>query len=127
LDKVLERSAREALALIANNGGGTFERDTLLPFTPKVGYAVGLGGVKLPAAVVEAETLTWISRVVAGEHGTSYWGAWVDGNVIHFDAVQYFGPERRSAALLAGYQHDQQAIYDFAAGESIYLGEEAPL
>lgn len=122
-DRTLEAASNVVLSDLANNGGGTYERGTLLPFTPKVGYAVGIGGLHLPANIVTSRTVQWASKAAASEFNANYVGTWLKDGTVYFDAVRYFGPERRSDALLAGVAAGQEAIYDFAAGESIYLDE----
>lgn len=123
-DQIALNAANVILADLAESGGGTYERGTLLPFRPKDGYAVGIGGTRYPASSFGADEALWLTAAAGGEWDTAYVGTWTDGGEVFVDAVRYFGADRREAAILCGYQHGQAAIYDFAAGESIYLGEE---
>jgi hypothetical protein len=126
MDQTALNAANQVLADLVQNGGGTYEQGTLLPFTPKVGYAVGIGGVRYPAAGFDAEVVFWLSRAVATEYETSYVGTWLKDGTVHLDAVRYFGPERAHQALACAYYYGQEAIYDFAAGESVYVDEKNP-
>lgn len=121
MDQTTKRAADRMLADLANDGGGTYESGTLLPFTPKVGFAVGLGGVKLPASMVDAELLVRFAKAVATEHETSYVGTWLDNGIVHFDAVVYYGAHARRTAEEQGREANQKAIHDFSTGEDIVL------
>lgn len=115
----------QVIAYTAEHGGGTFEQGTFLPFEPKSGYAVAIGGARV-SAEADLQVVRMLLHVVPQEYEASFVGTWLEGGTLFIDAVRYFAADRREAALLAGYQAGQQAIYDFAAGESIYLGEELP-
>lgn len=124
MDYILERQANVVVADLAEHGGGTYERGTLLPFKPETGYAVAIGGIRLPASMVTAEQAAWALKAVGGEYETSLVGTWTDGGTVYFDAVRFFAEHRRDQALLCGYQHQQEAIYGFKEAASIYLDEE---
>jgi hypothetical protein len=115
---------------LATVGGGTYEQGTYLPFTPKDGFAVAFnGGVK---ATVGQVTLGWLERwlkAVPTEFEASFVGTWADGDthdlstVVYLDAVRYI--RNRDEAIAFGVAQRQLAIWDFAAGESITLPQEA--
>ena len=84
------------------------------PFTPPDGYAVGIGGIRLPLAQVNTESAEWALRHVGSEFNTSFVGTWVDEGWVHFDAVQYFGADRRPEAFVLGWRAMQKAIWSFA-------------
>lgn len=113
LDRTTERPAQEIVSDLVTKGGGTYERSTLLPFEPADGYAVGIGGIKLPVAQVTADSVAWALRNVGSEFDTVLVGTWESGGYVHFDAVRYFAAHRKEAALTLGWQRGQQAIYDF--------------
>lgn len=116
-------SLRQAAAIVADlvqNAGGTYERN-LLPFTPKVGFAVGIGGVNIPEAEATPEALAWLLPRVAGEHGTSFVGTWADGGRVYIDAVEYYGADRMLAARARGVERGQIAIYDFEMARPVML------
>ena len=50
-------------------------------------------------------------------------GGWVENGVLHLDVVEYVYELDR--ALMVGALNEQIAIFDIAAGESIYLREVA--
>lgn len=119
-DQTTLRLAREAIAITADNGGGTFEARTLIPLEPAFGFAVGVGGVVV--SPMTADSLAWLASRVAGEYMTTYVGTWLDDEGrCHLDAVEYFAPDRRDAAIARGAECGQQAIFDFGAKEVIYL------
>lgn len=123
MDDVHGQAAMAVIADLANTGGGTYERGTLLPFKPDDGYAVGVGGLHLPSDMVTVDAVAWAMKAVGSEFDTSYVGTWLgngDG-LVYFDAVSYYGPDRRAEAIAAGSENGQQAIYDFAAKRSISL------
>jgi len=119
MDRTLEAAANVVVADLADHGGGTYERGTLLPFTPSDGFAVAVGGIHLDAEVVGPENAEWALRAVGGEYETSFVGTWLDDGVVYFDAVMYFAADRGVQALAAGRFYEQKAIYDFATKESI--------
>ena len=121
LDRTLEAAAEQVVADLADHGGGTYERSTLLPFTPSDGFAVAIGGIHLPDDVVGPENAEWALRAVGGEYETSYVGTWLDDGVVYFDAVMYFGADRGAQAIAAGRFYEQKAIYDFGTKESVTL------
>lgn len=119
MDTTLERLADEAIADLAEHGGGTYEGRTLLAFTPSSGYAVGVGGFAMKAECVTADVIAFALKAVAGEYETTYAGTWLNDGLVYFDAVLYFNHlEQKRAAAAAAY-FGQQAYYDFAAKESI--------
>jgi hypothetical protein len=124
MDTITLRAANAVLAATAENGGATFEGRTLLPFTPADGFAVAVGGVRYPAAQLDANTLGWLAKAVTSEYETTYAGTWVEGSTAYVDAVRYFAADKRGDAKAAGRYYGQKAIFDFGAGESIYLDEE---
>jgi hypothetical protein len=111
----------KVMADLSDHGGGTYEQGTYLTFAPKDGYAVAIGGITIPTDQAERASLTWAMRVVTKEFGGSLVGTWVTDDKVYIDAVEYFGADRRQAALTAARRRDQLAIYDFAAGEEIRL------
>lgn len=121
MDRTLQQQAANVMALTAENGGGTFEGKTLLPFTPDSGFAVGIGGVAIKADCATVETVAILMRAVPGEYMTTYVGTWLQGDVLHIDAVRYFGADRYLAAIAEGEAAGQQAIYDFTDGKDITL------
>lgn len=127
MDKHVRKLAHEALARTVNDGGSTFEGRTMLPFTPGVGFSVGIGGAILPATTVTGEALAWLARRIAQEYETTYVGTWLNEGKVYVDAVRYFGAHGREDAIACAREHGQLAIYDFAAGEAIMLDEDLPL
>jgi hypothetical protein len=123
MDTITLRAANAVLAATVENGGATFDGRTLLPFTPSDGYAVAVGGTRYPEAGFDANVLSWMAKAVSSEYETTYAGTWVEGTTVFIDAVKYFAADRRADALAAGRYYGQKAIFDFAAGESIYLDE----
>lgn len=119
LDRTTETAATTVLADLVSSGGGTYEQGTLLPFTPRDGFAVGLGGIHLPMAVVTADAVMWACKAVASEHEASLVGTWLHDGLVYFDAVRYYAAGRRDDAMRDGWLGDQQAIYDFAAREAV--------
>jgi len=124
MDTTTTQQATTIVADLANDGGGTYETATLIPFKPEVGFAVGIGGVRYPASLFTPGVAAWLLRAVGQEYETSFVGTWLDNETVCVDAVRYFAGSNRKDALLAGYQAGQDAIYDFGMSESIYLGEE---
>lgn len=112
------------LSRTVENGGGTFEAGTFLPFEPTDGFAVGMGGVKVDAATATDDLLTFWARKVTTEHGASFVGTWLTDGVIHIDAVTYVKAIDR--ALMLGRQWHQLAVYSFAMAESLDILEEVP-
>lgn len=123
MDNTQERLANDVIARTVEDGGCTFEARTLLPFTPSVGYAVGIGGAKLPSMHVGPELLTWLAKAVASEYETVYAGTWLDNGIVYIDAVKYFGAGEDVRAIACARFYGQAALYDFAAGESIIIDE----
>lgn len=123
MDRTQEQAASRVIADLVENGGGTYEQGTLLPFRPTSGYAVGIGGIHLPATAVTPEAVVWAMKAAASEYATYYVGTWLNDAVVYFDAVLYFGPERREAAMQAGRDAGQMAIYSFAETEALTLVE----
>lgn len=124
MDATLHRAATQVVIDLAENGGGTYEWGTLLPFKPDTGFAVGVGGTRYPADAFDASTAAWLLKATGSEYGEVFVGTWLDSGTVYVDAVRYFNGSRRKDALLLGYQHEQKAIYDFGMAESIILGEE---
>lgn len=125
MDSTLQQAALAVLVDTAERGGGTYERGTLLPFRPNSGYAVGIGGIKLPASDATAESIVWALKAVGGEYETSYVGTWLDSGTVYFDAVKYFGEGEEVRAIACARFYGQAAIYDFALGEAVLI-EEVP-
>jgi K+-transporting ATPase A subunit len=124
-DAIANKAALAVIADLASNGGGTYGNSTLLPFKPPAGYAVGIGGLVMPAECATPSMVLWAFRQVSREHPTaSFIGTWLDNGVVYIDAVEYFATTRRPSAMLRGMECGQKAIFDFAAGEAITLPEE---
>lgn len=119
MDSTIANAAATVLTDLADKGGGTYEAKTLIPFRPESGYAVGVGGIHLPAHDTTVEAIEWALRAVAGEYSTSFVGTWLDKGIVYFDAVMYF--RDFDSATLQGRLSGQQAIYDFANGEAVAL------
>ena len=118
LDRTLEAAAQQAMADLANSGGGTYEAGTFLPFKPENGYAVGIGGIAMKATNVQhADTMAWLMKNVAGEYMTAYVGTWLDEGVVYVDGV-VFCRDINYARTMAR-EHEQKAFYGFAEKESI--------
>lgn len=120
-DATLLRLAGDVVHQTFANGGGTYEGATLLPFTPKGGFAVGIGGINFPDTALTPEAIAWLARRVSGEHGTVYIGTWLDGGRVYIDAVEYYGADRMLAARARGVERGQIAIYDFEMGRPVML------
>jgi hypothetical protein len=121
MDRILEAQANAVLSDLVNNGGGTYQQGTLLPFSPDKGYAVAIGGVKLPADCATVSMVEWALRQVAREFFTSYVGTWLDEGVVYCDAVVYFANDQFERACAAGREAGQKAIYDFGQKVSVTL------
>lgn len=106
----------DMLASTVENGGGTYEVGTYLPFTPADGFAVGIGGIEVAASAVSVETLRKWVKQVAGEWMTSYVGTWLFGDSLHIDGVVYVRDEDIARAI--AIKQGQQAIWSFA-GRSV--------
>lgn len=119
MDQTLTRQAEKVLSDIAEHGGGTYEARTLIPFTPPIGYAVGLGGIHLPQHIVDVDAVAWALKAVTSEYESSYGGTWLNDGLVYFDAVTFF--LNRENAIAVGQATGQQAIYDFGAKEAITL------
>lgn len=119
MDRITERAAKQVLADLVSNGGGTYERGTLLPFKPEGGFAVGIGGLNLPVNLVTVEAVAWAAKAVTTEYEAGFVGTWLHDGKVYFDAVAYYGDAKR--ALAAGRAAGQEAIYDFAKQEVIAL------
>jgi len=109
----------KVLADIAEQGGGTYESGTYLPFTPTDGFAVGIGGIRLPEATVTAAELTRWLRAVVTEYEASFVGTWRDGGLVYIDAVRYI--RDLPTALDVARVFRQKAIFDFSTKSSIAL------
>lgn len=123
MDRIEQAAIHAVMADLANDGGGTYQANTFLPFRPASGFAVGaVAGIALPFEVVTPSMVSWALRQVARENASaSYVGTWLDEGVVYFDAVHYFSAERERAAREAGRHNGQQAIFDFGAKESVAL------
>lgn len=123
MDSITERAIGKVLADLANDGGGTYQAGTFLPFTAREGFAVASpNGLKLPAELVTPSMAAWALRQVSRENPrTSFVGTWLDNGVVYFDAVTYFSAANRERAIAAGRENGQLAIYDFATKESVTL------
>lgn len=108
------------LDLTVTNGGGTFRRDTLEPFTPPDGYAVG-SAVGDGAVITDPHQLARTVRRVGEEFESTYVGTWVrdDGNVV-VDPITYVRDAAGDdvlalpRALTLARRTHQEAIYSFA-------------
>jgi hypothetical protein len=123
IERITDTAADRVAADLVEFGGGTYEAGTLTPFVPTSGFAVGVGGFNLPADGVTVEQIRFGSKV-AGEYGELFVGTWLDDGTVYFDAVRYFGADRREAAIALGIAREQAAIYDFGAKASIILTDE---
>lgn len=121
LDKTTARAVNTMLADLANDGGGTYESGTLLPFRPATGFAVALGGIHLPSTMLDAELLARFAKAVATEHAASYVGTWLKGGFVYIDAVKYFSAFSIQQALTEAREAGQQAIYSFSEQKDITL------
>lgn len=119
MDTTLERQANAAVDDLALHGGGTYERGTLLPFTPSSGFAVGIGGIHLPVDVVGPQNLAWAAKCAASEYETAYVGTWLDEGIVYFDGVLYFSHLDGARAIACARFYGQKAIYDFATKEAV--------
>lgn len=117
----ITQASQQAIADLAENGGGTYHFDTMAPFTPADGFAVGIGGINLPADDTNAERLAWGLRTVAAEFGATLAGTWLNEGKVYIDAVMYFPADQRDRAMAAGRYYCQLAIFDFGSKESIDL------
>lgn len=120
-DPTTNRKATAILAATVESGGCTFDARNLLAFAPATGYAVGVGGARLPAGDVTAEVIANTAYRVAQEFDSTYAGTWLDEGFVYIDAIRYFGSERRGDALACGRLYGQKAIFDFATQEAIAL------
>jgi hypothetical protein len=123
MDRTTRRIAADILARTVEHGGGTFEGATLLPFEPKVGYAVGIGGVAVPVQTLDIEMVAWVARAVASEYMTSHVGTWLNNGTVFIDAVRYFeaGPAGLARATQVARDAGQLAFYDFGNQKDITL------
>jgi hypothetical protein len=112
-----------AMATTVDQGGGTFWT-TGEPFAPSSGYAVAIGGVILDPETTGAFRLRRAFRTVSRDYGASFVGTWLDDGQLYVDSVRFYGPDYRDLAIADGREHNQLAIFDFAAGESIALVNE---
>ena len=123
MDQTKARAAAATLADLAQDGGGTYEAETYLPFRPTSGFAVGIGGARIPAAAYDIQTAYWLLRAVSTEYEANYVGTWLDGGMVHVDAVRYI--RDLSSAVVLARAMGQEAIYDFGDRISIYVEELA--
>lgn len=121
MDTIAKAAAQVVVADLAENGGGTYEVGTLIPFKPDSGYAVGIGGARLPAAAFTTQVAYWLLKAVGTEYEANFVGTWLDGGTVYVDAVKYFVPVNRDRALLLGHELGQKAIFDFSTMEDITL------
>lgn len=117
MDKTLATAIATVKADLAESGGGTYEYGTLLPFRPKDGYAIGIGGAAVKADISD-ESLALLLRGVAGEYITAYVGTWIDpwSGVLYIDAVEYTRDIERAYELARA--NGQLAFYGFAEAQS---------
>lgn len=114
MDRTTQQQAAQMLADLANDGGGTYERSTFIPFRPKDGYAVGVGGAKFPASGFTIEVAGWLGKACAEEYDELFFGTWLDGETVHIDAVRYFAAGSFDEAHLLALKLQQAAFYSFA-------------
>jgi hypothetical protein len=105
------------LAKELNKGGFTVRDGNLI--RPTSGYAVSIKGweTRVPRALL---SLPLFTAIVKSYQGLTF-GAWIDDGIVYFDRSFIYAD--RQAAIDVGHANGQKAIYDFAAGESIYLEE----
>ena len=112
------------------NRGGTFNARTGRPVKPSSGYAVAVEnlGTGNGALLSERYLGDRVSEALVYQRDIPYIGTWVDRNrfgndVCYVDRVVIL-PDRESALILARAL-GEQAVYDFATGESVRVTRKA--
>jgi len=109
------------MAYTIENGGGTFEQGTYLPFKPADGYAVAIAGITLTEADATYEAIKRWGKAIVTEHEASFLGTWLNEGLLYLDAVVYI--RDLDFALRTASAHNQLAIFDFANMTSIPVQE----
>lgn len=93
---------------------------------PRSGYVVAVPGHEYrtnpdrwDTEEQEEELQLWTSEHRASLAWYGYAGSWRDGDSIVLDVVQVIG--ERAAAVALGRQRGEEAIFDLANGETIYV------
>ena len=114
----------ELVADLREKGGGTYTKGFLARRNYNTGYAVAKAGISLPASIMdEPEALRFILYAVGQEFDTPLVGTWLDDGRVYFDAVQYFQGWAAQPAIRFAVEHNQQAVWDFAAGVAVSVGK----
>jgi hypothetical protein len=106
---------------ILTDGGITVKSRTMLPVSPKRGYAVGQTkdtAIILPDTATDTDIhramfLVWL------QYGTRHIGAWHDQGLIHVDPSTIVQSKRDAIALAR--ENRQMAIYGFAKRDTIRI------
>lgn len=106
------------IAYTADHGGGSFTA-TGDPLTLTHGYAVGMApGAVIPANECGPFRLRQVLRSLFHMHGEGRFGTWVKDENVYVDAIIVFGPHEFDKAIVTALFYGQEAIYNFATGES---------
>ena len=98
-----------------DNGGGTFERNTLAPVHPTSGYAVGLHrGTFRSVSWAPDHLRSRLALAIAETRATdcAYIGTWSHGDIIDVDPVAIVATLADALALARA--NGQHAVYSFA-------------
>lgn len=117
----IDRAVTEALHSTLANGGATVSIVTGVP-TPTSGYAVSLPGHERVGRITDTHRnsirLYVATRKTLLSRPGRYLGTWIDEGRLYLDVTEIY-PER-AVAEHYGAEREQLAIYDLAAGESLY-------
>jgi hypothetical protein len=86
---------------------------------PAFGYVVGQHGIAGPADTLDVRGWVESVRPEVAAKPAHFVGAWTDSGTLYLDVVRVW-PEL-AQALKDARDHDQLAIYDLTAEESLYL------
>jgi hypothetical protein len=114
----------EARTLTLANGGGTFEASSLEPVTSGP-WAVG-GAKGISTLVVRPDSLpAFVDACYAVlKTGAPFLGTWVDGGVIHVDAVDLV--EDRQTAFDLAFERGEASIYHLTDNELVWVHGQDP-
>ena len=115
-------SAQNIIADTVQNGGGTYDAITYEPYDPADGFAVAIGGARIPADRVTPRLVSKAIALLRQEFGTELVGTWLDGDIVYIDAVRHIYDVGEAKAL--GREHHQLSIYNFATEEVVWLVSE---